>query len=113
MSSQATITTDTPEATYTKLRSGEWGIRINLAVYPEPEAGSLLAVAKRSGETKQERVVRVLWTGDGYDGEPVALATIERENRGARSRSGKRHHPEYRTTSGGRCEDAPCCGCCS
>ena len=110
MSSQATITTDTPEATYTKLRSGDWGIRINLAVYPEPETGSLLNVAKRSGETKQERVSRVLWTGDGYNGQPVALATIERT---ARSRTGKRHHPEYKTTSGGKCEDAPCCGCCS
>lgn len=56
-------------ATYTKLRSGEWGIR---STEPISE-GQAVLVAKRSGETKRETVGRVIWSGTG-----VVLCSISR-----------------------------------
>lgn len=56
-------------ATYTKLRSGEWGIR---STEPISE-GQAVLVAKRSGETKRETVGRVIWSGNG-----VVLCSISR-----------------------------------
>jgi hypothetical protein len=53
--------------TYTKLRDGSWGIRTTEAV----TAGQTVTVTKKGGETKQETVGRVLWTGDG-----ITLATV-------------------------------------
>ena len=48
--------------TYTKLRTGDWGIRIEgSAVRP----GSRVTVAKKSGERKLETVDRVLYSRDG------------------------------------------------
>ena len=49
-------------ATYTKLRSGEWGIRVTGNA---PVAGQFVTVTKRDGTTKKETVTRVLWSGDG------------------------------------------------
>jgi formamidopyrimidine-DNA glycosylase len=49
-------------ATYTKLKSGNWGIRVQSE---EVEAGNEIPVTKKSGETKIEVVERVLWTGNG------------------------------------------------
>jgi hypothetical protein len=54
-------------ATYTKLRDGTWGLRgAGLT------AGRAVTVRKKSGETRQETVGRVLWTGP--DG--TCLATM-------------------------------------
>jgi len=47
--------------TYTKLRDGSWGVRAPAST----KAGDTITVTKKSGETKVERVERVLWTGDG------------------------------------------------
>lgn len=55
--------------TYTKLRDGSWGLRINNNAHVV--AGQTVTVTKKSGETKVEQVGRVLWSGDG-----VTLATI-------------------------------------
>lgn len=55
-------------ATYTKLRTGAWGLRI---VGPTPAPGEQVTVTKRGGVTKREQVRAILWRGDG-----VALATI-------------------------------------
>jgi hypothetical protein len=55
-------------ATYTKLRSGDWGIRGRGLV-----EGRDVTVTKKSGETKTERVTKIIWTGS--DG--TQLATIE------------------------------------
>lgn len=52
--------------TYTKLKDGSWGIRGTNLV-----PGTSITVTKKSGETKQETVGNILWTGDG-----VSLATI-------------------------------------
>jgi len=48
-------------ATYTKLKSGEWGVRATSEVKP----GDRLNVVKKSGEAKTEVVDRVVWTGGG------------------------------------------------
>lgn len=48
-------------ATYAKLRDGSWGVR----VAGEVMAGALVTVVKKSGETKQERIAKVLFSGDG------------------------------------------------
>jgi len=50
-----------PTATYTKLRSGDWGIRVQGSV----EAGAVLTVTKKSGEAKAETVAKVVWSGNG------------------------------------------------
>lgn len=55
------------EATYTKLRSGEWGIRIAGST----TVGASVVVAKKSGERKTETVARIVWQGEG-----VTLAAI-------------------------------------
>lgn len=61
-------------ATYTKLKDGNWGLRIqgvtdNLHV-------NAVTVTKKSGEVKTEHVDRIVWRGNG-----IMLATIAREPR--------------------------------
>jgi hypothetical protein len=57
-------------ATYTKLKNGDWGLRLTGAL---PKPGASVTVTKKDGSTRTERVGRILWQGDG-----VALATISR-----------------------------------
>lgn len=59
-------------ATYSKLKSGEWGLRVTDGT---PEDGDVVTVTKKSGEQRQERVGTVLWRG-----EDVTLCTIRRGN---------------------------------
>lgn len=58
-------------ATYTKLRSGEWGIRVTED--EPPEEGTVVTVSKSNGEKKTETVDKVIWSGDG-----VHLCSIKR-----------------------------------
>jgi hypothetical protein len=48
--------------TYTKLRDGSWGVRIE---GPAPAAGQTVVVTKKSGESKAEKIGKVLWTSPG------------------------------------------------
>ena len=48
-------------ATYAKLNSGHWGIRVHGAA----QAGQLVMVTKRSGESNLETVTKVLWQQHG------------------------------------------------
>lgn len=57
----------TINATYAKLRSGDWGIRSTAAL----RAGDSIAVTKRDGSTKTETVAKIVFTGGG-----VTLAAI-------------------------------------
>ena len=59
------------QATYTKLRSGDWGIRVQGTV----KTGDIVNVAKKSGESKAETVAKVLWTGNG-----VSLCAIRQSS---------------------------------
>ena len=66
--------------TYTKLRNGDWGLRIDGSV----EAGATVTATKKSGETKTERVGRVLWAGNG-----ITLASIATNGTGRSSGSSR------------------------
>lgn len=60
-------------ATYTKLRNGDWGLRIPGGA----TAGQTVVVRKRDGRTHEERVGRIVWTGTDRNGSgTVAIATI-------------------------------------
>lgn len=72
-------------ATYTKLRSGEWGIRISGTA----KKGDRVTVTKKSGESKIETVRNVVWSGNG-----ITLCAVERQepsyDRGSSQRSVER-----------------------
>jgi hypothetical protein len=72
--------------TYTKLRSGDWGIRSTETL----SAGMTVQVTKKSGESKTETVDRVIWTGNG-----VTLASIARSAAPASQGSRRRHGGRY------------------
>jgi hypothetical protein len=61
------------EASYTKLRSGEWGVRIQGGTIAK---GTTVQVRKKSGEVRTETVACVVWSGKG-----VTLAAIEQHRR--------------------------------
>jgi len=66
------------KATYSKLKSGDWGIRVEGVVKP----GATVTVVKKDGSTKSETVSRVLWTGNG-----ISLCAIGASGNGRRSAS--------------------------
>lgn len=74
-------------ATYTKLKSGNWGIRVVGSV----RDGQSITVTKKSGETKTETVSRVVWSGNG-----ITLAAIA-DSRGSYTGSRSRYssHSDY------------------
>lgn len=51
----------TTTTTYTKLKSGDWGLRVQGSA----AAGQSVSVTTRAGATKTETIERVLWTGNG------------------------------------------------
>lgn len=70
--------TQTAEVRWTKLRSGEWGVKgpANLV-----QKGALVLVTKRDGGTSVAIVGRVLWAND-----EIAIATVdERSGRSGRT----------------------------
>jgi len=63
--------------TYTKLQSGDWGIKIQGG--PLPESGTSVTVVKKSGDKKTERIDKILWSGsDAKTGDAVYLCSVER-----------------------------------
>jgi len=60
-------------ASYTKLQSGSWGVRVDGAA----SAGQVVTVTKRDGSSKSERIERVLWTGaDRRTGKTISICAI-------------------------------------
>ena len=79
-------------ATYTKLQSGEWGVKIN---GPHPVGHKMTVhVLKKSGEKKSESV-KVIWSGNG-----ISLCAVERSQ-------------QYTPYTGGRGKDCKTGGNCS
>lgn len=62
-------------ATYTKLKDGNWGLRIQGIT----DNLNAVTVTKKSGEIKTEYVGRILWRGNG-----IMLATIAKAKRQTR-----------------------------
>lgn len=62
----------TTTATFTKLRSGNWGVRVPFQVAPE----DIVTVTKKSGTTKNVVIGKIVWRGKG-----VAIAEIIPEPR--------------------------------
>ncbi len=101
-------------ATYTKLKDGSWGIR----VVGKVTTGQTVTVTKKSGESKQETVGKVLWTGDGItlatvSGSPSSPSAPSRLNRYSRRRSSSLYCGGECPVSGLRCcsENGPCHDC--
>lgn len=65
-------------ATWTKLRSGEWGLRVTGG---SPRSGDRVTVTKRNGESRVVAVGRIIWRGDGATLCTVGLAQPAQEHR--------------------------------
>ena len=73
--------------TYTQLRDGSWGVRVSGTA----SAGEIVTVTKKSGETKTERIGRVLWSGrDSRTGSTISLCSIANATDRSGRRNGKR-----------------------
>lgn len=89
-------------ASYTKLKSGEWGMKVNGAAKP----GDVVTVTKKSGESKRKTVGAIVWSGNG-----VTLCTIQAGTPVYRT-TGKKGYRKSVQAGGGRgdCDDF-CYGC--
>lgn len=79
-------------ATYTKLKSGDWGVRVEGG--NAPTAGAKITVVKKSGESKVETIAKVVWSGNGVHlcaiGQQVASYTPKAgKSRGSSDMSGR------------------------
>jgi hypothetical protein len=83
-------------ATYTKLRSGEWGVRVEGAA----RAGQTITVRKKDGSTKTETIEKVVWTGNG-----VSLCAVKS------NKSGGGYAPQAGKPASRRDCDDFCQGC--
>lgn len=57
-------------ATWTKLRSGEWGVKVQGSA----RKGQSITVQKKSGETSTVTVEKVVWSGNG-----VSICAVARK----------------------------------
>ncbi len=105
----------TRRATPSKLRDGRWGARVEGGPV---DVGTLVEIVTRAGKRWGATVSSIVWT-DGA----VSLVVTDSSDAPAprRHTRGRRSTYAYFPSSGvtlyqnenGRCEDAPCCGCCS
>jgi hypothetical protein len=66
-------------ASYTKLKSGEWGVRI----VGTASAGQTITVTKKDGTSKQETITKIVWSGNG-----ITLAAVaQRAPQASKSKS--------------------------
>jgi len=68
-------------ASYTKLKDGTWGIRVQGAA----RAGATVNVSRRDGSSKTKVVGRVIWAGGG-----VSICSIDSTASGPRSSQSSR-----------------------
>ena len=66
-------------ATWTKLKSGEWGIRVTGTA----KVGQTVTVTKKAGGTSEVTVAKVVWSGNG-----VTLCAIQTREPASSSRHG-------------------------
>lgn len=88
--------------TYAKLKSGEWGLRVQGAA----SEGAMVTVTKRDGSTKVERIGKVIWRGGG-----ITLCAIDagaprssdRDSYGNSIRTGASYRAGVTAPHGGAC----------
>jgi hypothetical protein len=68
------------QATYTKLRTGAWGVKLTGCQADGFTPGYTIEVVKRDGSRKIERIDRVVWKGEG-----VMICAIAATQRPART----------------------------
>lgn len=68
------------KASYTKLKSGAWGVRVLGTV----QQGQSVTVTKKDGGTKEETVKTVIWSGQ-KEGQTITLCAIARRQAPRRS----------------------------
>jgi hypothetical protein len=67
-------------ATYTKLKSGDWGVRFESP--NKPQVGSTITAQTKDGTVKAETIERVLWSGpDSKTGKQIHLCAIRKSER--------------------------------
>lgn len=89
------------KASYAKLRSGDWGVRIEARINTKPLPGDEVLVRKASGETKTETVGAVVWSGGG-----VFLCSIRRSEASQPRRSSRAWRPcGYPGCNPGYCDE--------
>lgn len=89
------------KASFTKLKTGQWGVRIVGGT--SVEVGQNVDVAKRDGSTSSVTVERVAWTGqDNATGERITVCEIvaQRAPRAKQPRQQQRRQPPRREPRG-------------
>ena len=64
-------------ATFTKLKNGDWGIKVD----GKAKEGTVVTVTKKDGTSSQETVAKVIWSGSG-----VSICAIVQKPRLAASK---------------------------
>ena len=112
---------DTPgpvlPATPCKLYSGEWGARVQ----GSPVVGTVVEIETRRGTSWKARVTAVhhsdatgaVCSTESLDPKPAKPARGRGRGRRGSSYTRFSSGAEVYQNRNGRCEDAPCCGCCS
>lgn len=67
-------------ASYTKLKSGDWGVRVTGTA----RVGDRVTVITRAGERKEETIEKVIWTGNG-----VSLCSVVSKKKTASAPAGR------------------------
>src|SRR5690554_2743783 len=103
----------TATATFTKLRSGEWGIR----VVGKVEAGDTVLVKKKSGDVETKTIDRVIWHGNGVSICAIRGGAYRSRGRAYGSRGSRYYGSQYCgypcPVTGLKCcpENGPCHDC--
>ena len=63
-------------ATYSRLKSGNWGVRVRLDNPFEEAPKGTIEVTKKDGSTKQETLKTLVWSGE-FDGDSVYLYALD------------------------------------
>lgn len=101
------------KASYTKLKSGDWGIRIEKPAGPDAlRAGTTVTVMKRDGSSKTETVGCVLWADNDVAicaiskvATPRTTTTARKGNYGCRECRGPIRDARHHRAMGGLCGD--------
>lgn len=91
--------------TYRQLKDSTWGIAVEGGTVG---VGATVTVTKKSGETKQETVAKVLWQGTTQSGQPGCLCAIvptPRAFAGGEPRRGARAGATYERGVGYVCDE--------